>query len=270
MKIKLIKLLVLFLILCFNINSFAFDPHRKIKVSVTSSHIYSLLKEICADKLELTLIVSPVVCPNSNDIDAAMLKKIATSNIIMYHYWQPWAKSLKTRTSNLSAVYKELKTEGNLMIPYINVRAAEEITEMFGYLDPSNKAFYEQNLVKYIFRIRHLEEQISKRARLKYNGKKIVCNNQVADFMQWLGCDVVAEYGKAETVSSAQMLRISKKIKDNKVKVVIDNLQSGTDIGKTLAKDLKTEQVVISNFPLNYSYIETLKENVLKLDKVLQ
>jgi zinc transport system substrate-binding protein len=137
-------------------------------------------------------------------------------------------------------------------------------------LDPSNKAFYEQNLVKYIFRIRHLEEQISKRARLKYNGKKIVCNNQVADFMQWLGCDVVAEYGKAETVSSAQMLRISKKIKDNKVKVVIDNLQSGTDIGKTLAKDLKTEQVVISNFPLNYSYIETLKENVLKLDKVLQ
>jgi len=270
MKTKIIKLFVLFVILCFNANSFAVDSYRKIKVSVTSSHIYSLLKEICGDKLELTLIVSPVICPNTNDIDAAMLKKVSTCNIVIYHYWQPWAKSLKNRVANLSAVYKELKTEGNLMIPYINVRAAEEITEMFGYLDPPNKNFYEQNLVKYIFRIRHLEEQISKRARLKYNGKKIVCNNKVADFMQWLGCDVVAEYGKPEDVSSAQMLRISKKIKDNKVKFIIDNLQSGTDIGKTLSKDLKKEQVVISNFPLNYSYIETLKDNVLKLDKVLQ
>ena len=270
MKTKFIKCLVLFLILCFNVNLFAFDPHRKIKVSVTSSHIYSLLKEICGDKVELTLMVTPVVCPNSNDIDAAMLKKVATSNIIMYHYWQPWAKSLKTKIANLSTVYKELKTEGNLMIPYINIRAAEEIAEMFYILDADNKTFYEQNLVRYVFRIKHLEEQISKRASLKYNGKKIVCNNQVTDFMQWLGCDVIAEYGKSENVSSAQMLRISKKIKDNKIKFVIDNLQSGTDIGKTLAKDLKMEQVVISNFPLNYSYIETLKDNVLKIDKVLQ
>ena len=85
MKKFLIKITVLFLILFLNINSFAFDPHRKIKVSVTSSHLYCLLKEICADKLDLTLMVTPIVCPNNSDIDAAMIKRISTSNVILYH-----------------------------------------------------------------------------------------------------------------------------------------------------------------------------------------
>lgn len=270
MKKFLIKIISLFLVLCLNVNLFAFDPHRKIKVSVTSSHLYCLLKEICSDKLELTLMVTPIVCPNNSDIDAAMIKRISTSNIILYHHWQDWAKQLKNEIGNLAIVYKELKTEGNLMIPYINIRAAEEIAEMFGYLDPDNKQFYEENLVKYIYRVNHVAEQISKRASLKYHNKKIVCNNQITDFMQWLGCDVIGEYGKPENISSAQMLRLSKEIKNNDVKYVIDNLQSGTSIGETLAKDLNIQHVTISNFPLNYSYIETLKDNILKIDKALQ
>lgn len=270
MKKFLIKITVLFLILCLNVNSFAFDPHRKIKVSVTSSHLYCLLKEICADKLDLTLMVTPIVCPNNSDIDAAMIKRISTSNVILYHYWQDWAKKLKHEISNWAIVYKELTTEGNLMIPYINIRAAEEITEMFGFLDPDNKQFYEENLVRYIYRVNHISEKISRRASLKYHNKKIVCNNKITDFMQWLGCDIVAEYGKPENMSSAQMLRLSKKIKDNDVKYIIDNLQTGTSIGETLANDLKLQQVIISNFPLNYSYIETLKDNILKIDKALQ
>ena len=258
------------MVIIFAANSFAFDPHRKIKVSVTSSHLYCLLKEICADKLELTLMVTPIVCPNNNDIDAAMIKRISTSNIILYHYWQDWAKRLKYEIGNLAIVYKEFKTEGNLIIPYINIRAAEEITEMFGYLDPDNKEFYEKNFVKYAYKVNYISEKISKKASLKYNGKKIVCNNKITDFMQWLGFDVVAEYGKPENMSSAQMLRLSKKIKDNNVVCITDNLQTGTKIGETLSNDLKIRHVVISNFPLNYSYIETLKDNVLKIDKVLQ
>ena len=270
MKKFLIKIIALFLIVGLNVNSFAFDPHRKIKVSVTSSHLYSLLKEICSDKLELTLIVPPIVSADNYELDRAVLTRMLRSNIILYHYWQDWAKRIKYEMGNLSIVYKELKTEGNLMIPYINIRAAEEIAEMFGYLDPDNKQFYERNLVKYVYRVNHVASQISVRASLKYHNKKIVCNNKLTDFMQWLGCDIIAEYGKPENVSPAQITKIAKKIEKNNVQVVIDNLQTGTDIGEKLAKDLNIEQIVISNYPLNYSYIDTLKDNVLKIDKVLQ
>ena len=130
--------------------------------------------------------------------------------------------------------------------------------------------FYEQNLVKYVYRVNHVASQISVRASLKYHNKKIVCNNKLTDFMQWLGCDIIAEYGKPENVSPAQITKKAKKIEKNNVQVVIDNLQTGTDIGEKLAKDLNIEQIVISNYPLNYSYIDTLKDNVLKIDKVLQ
>ncbi|MFA7074647.1 MAG: zinc ABC transporter substrate-binding protein [Endomicrobiaceae bacterium] len=243
-------------------------PEKKIKITVTTSHLANLVNEICKDKVDITTMIQPTMCPSNNDIDPVLMKKIAKSNIILYHSWQPWVKSLKYKIGNLGIVYREFETDGNLMIPYINVRGAEEIKDLFIVWDADNKKFYEKNFLNYIFRVNHTAGEIARNNSKRY-GIKAVCNNRISDFLQWLGFDVVAEYGKSEDMPPSEMIKLSKTIKVKKAKIIIDNLQVGTDIGRVLSKDLKLKHVVISNFPLGGSYINTLKDNISKIDKDL-
>lgn len=270
MKFKILALvLALFFIpdIIFAYSNPAID--KKIKIAVTTSNLADLLDEICKDKIEVFTIIPTSICPGSYDIDAKTIKEINKCNIVLYHHWQPWIKDLKYKITRLGMVYRELKTRGNYMIPYINLRAARELLDLLSIWDSDNKDFYEQNFLDYSFRVNFLAEEIAKNGYNKYN-KKIVCNSQISTFMEWLGFDIVMSYGKSSNMSSAEMLMLTKKIKKEKVKYVVDNLQAGTDVGRTLAEDLKMNHIIISNFVLGRSYINTLKNNIDKINKALE
>ncbi len=269
---KLNKLILLVLAAIF-IPSFIFSyspvPDKKIKIAVTTSNVSTLLNEICKDKIDVITIIPTSMCPGSYDIDAKTIKEINRCNAVIYHHWQPWIKTLKGKTTNLGLVYRELKTKGNYMIPYINLKAAQELLELLSIWDQDNKDFYEKNFLDYSFRVNFVSDEITKKGTNKYH-KKIVCNNQISSFMEWLGFDIVAGYGKSSNLSSSEMLFLTKKIKKENVKYVIDNLQAGTDVGRALSTDLKIKHIVISNFALGHSYINTLKNNIEKIDKALE
>lgn len=269
MKIKLFVLTLAILFIPNVIFSYSPIADKKIKIAVTTSNLATLINEICKDKIDVITIIPTTMCPGNYDIDAKTIKEISKCNIVLYHYWQPWVKDLKYKVNKLGIVYREIKTEDNLMIPYINLRAAQELLELLSVWDQKNKDFYEKNFLDYSFRINYISEEIRKNAHNKYN-KKIICNNKISTFLQWLGFDVVMIYGKSSNLSSAEILRLTKKIKAEKIEYVVDNLQAGTDIGRTLSNDLKLKHIVISNFALGNSYINTLKNNIDKINKALE
>ena len=80
----------------------------------------------------------------------------------------------------------------------------------------------------------------------------------------------VMKYNKPENISPDEMKMLVKKAQNENVSIVIDNLQIGTEIGRTLSQDLKIKHAVISNFPLGNSYFSTLKDDISKIDKALQ
>ena len=250
--------ILLFILFLFQTIGLAYSSKQKkqITITATTSNIATLIKEICKDKVNVITIIPSTLCPSNYDVDARTMKEISTSNAIIYHLWQQELVSdLKYKITNLGIIYRQLKTEGNLMIPYINLAAAKE--------------FYEKNFLDYTFKINFICEQIKKNSYNRYN-KKIVCNSKLESFMQWLGFDVVIVYGNPNNLSSLDLTKISNKIKDNNVKYIVDNLQVGTDIGRTLSKELNLKQIIISNFALGNSYINTLKNNIEKIDKVLE
>ena len=268
MKIKLFVLILSIIFIPTIIFSYSPLPDKKIKIAVTTSNLSTLISEICKDKIDVITIIPTTMCPGSYDIDAKTIKEINRCNAVLYHTWQPWVKNLKYKTTNLGLVYREIKTEGNLMIPYINLRAAKEILDLLSIWDQDNKDFYEKNFLDYTFRLNFISDEIIKNGNNKYN-KKIVCNTKIKSFLEWLGFEIVATYGKSSNISSAEMLMLTKKIKKYKVKYVIDNLQAGTDIGRSLSDDLNLKHIVISNFALGHSYINTLKNNIEKINKAL-
>lgn len=269
MKFKLFILLLSIIFIPTVLFSYSPLHDKKIKIAVTTSNLSTLLNEICKDKIEVITIIPTTMCPGTYDIDAKTIKELSSCNVILYHTWQPWVKNLKYKISKLGIVYREIKAEGNMMIPYINLRAAKEILDLVSVWNQENKEFYEKNFLDYSFKVNFISEEIIKSNTNKYN-KKIVCNNKIKSFLEWLGFEIVATYGKASNISSAEMIMLTKKIKKEKVKYVIDNLQAGTDIGRSLAEDLKLKHIVISNFALGNSYINTLKNNIEKINKVIE
>ncbi len=269
MKSKLFVLIISLIFIPTLIFSYSPRPEKKIKIAVTTSNLSTLLNEICKDKIDVITIIPTTMCPGNYDVDAKTIKEINKCNIVLYHTWQPWVKNLKYKMSKLGIVYREIKTEGNFMIPYINLRAAKEIVDLVSIWDQENKDFYEKNFLDYSFRVNFVSEEIIKNNANKYN-KKIVCNSKIKPFMEWLGFEIAAIYGKPSNISSAEMLMLTKKIKKEKVKYVVDNLQAGTDIGRSLSEDLNLKHIVISNFALGNSYINTLKNNIEKINKALE
>jgi zinc transport system substrate-binding protein len=93
-------------------------------------------------------------------------------------------------------------------------------------------------------------------------GKSIIASSMQKEVLEWMGFRVVGEYGRPEAMSLKEVVRLSKIGKDHHVIMVVDNLQSGPDVGKGIAETLGVPHVVLTNFPSEKGYLATLRENV--------
>jgi zinc transport system substrate-binding protein len=189
--------------------------------------------------------------------------------LVLSHKWENWIGRLKVQAGNRGVLYKQAQTEGNWMVPYIHVRAAEEIKNMLVYMDADNGKYYEDNFTDYVFRINFAAEEVKKQLENAY-GKKVISNEQIKDFLEWIGFEVVAAYGKSEDLTAKKLAYLAGEGKKRGVKIVVDNLQAGAGTGRELADNINAKQCVISNFPIGNSYVNTLKDNAKRLHKVIQ
>jgi zinc transport system substrate-binding protein len=93
-------------------------------------------------------------------------------------------------------------------------------------------------------------------------GKAMIASSMQKEVLEWMGFRVVGEYGRPESMSTREVMRLSKTGKDQQVIAVVDNLQSGPDAGKGIAETLGVPHVVLTNFPSEKGYLTTLRENV--------
>lgn len=268
---KLLAVFAALLFLSAHAHSVAFeDPNKtKITITVTTSDIYQIVKEIGGDKVDVQMIIQPVICPSNYDITPRVVERTENSNLVLNHKWETWIEKLKVRAGQRGILYKQLQTEGNWMIPYIHVRAADEIKEMLSYMDADNVKYYEDNFTDYIFRINFTADAIRKQLESAY-GMKAVSNDKIKDFLEWIGFEVVATYGKSEELTAKRLAYLVKEGKKRKVRIIVDNLQAGAGTGRELADNIDAKQCVISNFPIGNSYINTLKDNAKRLLKAMQ
>lgn len=247
------------------------DPNKtKMIITVTTSNIGEIVKIIGGDKVDVNILLKPLTCPSNIDITPEMAEKAKKSNLILRHKWEKWLGKLKIEAGDRGKLYKEIETEGNWMIPHIHIRAAEEIRDLLTRLDIENSEYFENNYTDYAYNVNFSAKDIQKELGDKAYGVKVICNDKIKDFLESCGFEVVAEYGKQEDITVKKMAYLISEGKKHNVKVIIDNLQAGPATGRELAENLGAKRTVISNFILGKSYINTLRDNILKLKKVLE
>ncbi len=238
-------------------------------IVVTTTHIGAIANEIGKDKVRLVTLVPGGMCPGHFDIAPGMAEEMAKADLFIRHDWEKWIEGFLDGIKSGSLPKTVVTTEGNWMIPEVNIIAAQEITKILMSFDTANALYYKNNLNKYKIKVTENSTHIQKIIK-KYKGRKIICSEHQKDFMVWLGLNVVNAYGRTEDLNIKEMAHTVLIAKKERIALVVDNLQSGPKAGLRIAEDLKVPHVTLSNFPETDSYPETLQKNTWLIEQALK
>jgi zinc transport system substrate-binding protein len=264
-KILVLSLLILILGIRLNCKT---SSTKSIKVATTTSVLGSIVEAIGEGKINIVIIVPGGMCPGHFDITPGDVASLTDSKVLLNHGWEQWITELLD-AADKKPVLHTIDISGNLMVPELHTKAAENVAALLCSLDYSQRKHYMRNLASYKSIIDSLAKKIKKDAE-KVAAVKVVCSELQAEFVGWLGFDIVTTYNRAEDFTPKMLSEIIQKAKKEKVTLVIDNLQSGPDAGLGIAEEIGARHVILTNFPLRGSYPDALMDNFKNIMHALQ
>lgn len=238
-----------------------------LNVVASTSIIANIVKNIGEEHISVVNLIPPAQCPGHFDIKPGDITKLANAAIFFYHGWQgeKFSEEVISSANNPNLVAEVLNVEGNWMVPSVQKAAADRIGQVMSQVDSHNKDAYERNLIKYKAYIDNKEAEISAElAGMNFSGVNVLCADQQAGFIKWLGLNVVSTFGRPESLTPQIVQNLIDQGKNSGVVLVIDNLQSGPDAGKAIADELDCKRVVLSNFPGGFDGVDTWDGTIQK------
>lgn len=225
--------------------------------TILSGMVSSLLPP---EGYSIQAILPPGQCPGHYDVKLSDIERIKKADLVISFKGMPFME--KTESSMTKRLIMD--TGGNnWMTPssyeYGLIRLADELSRI--YPKDAEKIMKQRDLE--VKKVREYSDSLVeeiKKAGL--TGKKAISSSMQRKPLEWMGLYVVADYGRPESLSTRDVGRLTKKGRQNQIALVVDNLQSGPDTGKVIAESLGIPHVVLTNFPSERGYLDTLKENV--------
>jgi len=213
-------------------------------VVTTTTVLGSIVGDLAGDLVDVEVVASPAVCPAHYDVKPSDIEKIRMAGLVLAHGMEPWVDSLVAAAGGAVPVAKVgggWGTPQQLKRLYSSV--AQALEEYLG-LDLGDR------LSKCLSAIDSVESTLKNMARdYGFEGVPVVSMAWQKPFVEFLGFKVVASYGPPETVTQKLYIDVIANATLYGAVLVIDNLQSGTDLGESIAKEIGAVHVALSNFP---------------------
>ena len=100
-------------------------------------------------------------------------------------------------------------------------------------------------------------EVIARLGQVDLSSINVLCDVQQSGFVAWTGLNIVATYDRPETFTPQVVKDLVDQGTEGSVTLVIDNMQTGGESGKSLAEELGVAHIVLSNFPGGYAGTDT-------------
>jgi len=237
-------------------------------VVASTTLIGTIVQEIGGDRFAVTTIAPAGLCPGHFDLKPSDIAAANNAKLILNHGWEAWYPALEKALLTPGPRKVTLTTPGNWMIPELQKQAAAEIAALLSGLDTARSDSYRLAAARYQSEVD--SAAAAARAMLAFKDlPATIASEQQAPFLRWLGFRVVATYGRTEDFTAQGLTRLARVALDSNVTLVVDNLQSGPDVGTHLADALRARHVTLTNFPLHGSYRQALLENAAALAQAL-
>ncbi|MFC1915486.1 metal ABC transporter solute-binding protein, Zn/Mn family, partial [Chloroflexota bacterium] len=162
---------------------------------------------------------------------------------------------------DLTVVVLDIK--GNWMTPPVQVEAINKITTTLSQVDVENSADYQESAAELVGKVEAKGAEVKGRlAKANLSSVNVMCAEQQVGFVQWAGFNVIATYGRSDSLTPQVVKELVDKGREGKVTLIVDNVQSGKDAGAGIAEELGCERVILSNFPGCFENTETWEKTI--------
>lgn len=250
--------------------------HPSADIIAGSSLIADITQDIAGDKLQVSNLIPPGMCPGHYDVKPSDVETLANGKALIIHNWQQEMKNITgliEAADNPNLAVEVIDVPDGPMVPEVEAETIDKIVQALCDINPENSAYYQERADKRTQSVLAKGEEVKNRwQEAKVNGVKVVCSDMQADFISWAGFDVVATYGRPEELTPAEVEQLITQAQQAGVALIIDNLQSGgTATSEAVVQDIGAIQVTISNFPGGFEGTETWEKAIDKnVDLILE
>ncbi|HUV55758.1 MAG TPA: metal ABC transporter substrate-binding protein [Dehalococcoidales bacterium] len=251
----------------------------KLKVVTSTSLIAQIVERVGGDRVDVINIIPPTQCPGHFDVKPGDIQKLADADLFLLHGWQgeKFSEKLIASANNpdLTVVSLDVKAPltppnwapppppANYMIPAVQREATDKVATALSQVDTENSAVYQESAKEYKNEISAKEAEIkAKLNQMNPSEVSVICGGMQARFVQWAGFNVIATYGRSDSLTPQVVKELVDKGKEEKVTLIIDNMQSGKDAGKGIAEELGCNRIILSNFPGGFDDTETWEKAI--------
>lgn len=227
----------------------------------TTTALEVLAEEVGGTAVEVVSLVQPGVCPSHFDVRPSHIDEVSSASLVLYHGVEPWLEGLITASGNTTVQKMELKGPWNA--PLLAVQKIEAVRDALIEVDPENAGYYKENAEKAIADIQKVGDTIKEAADpLDLGSVPVLCMEWQKYLVEWMGFTIAGTYDPPETLSVKDVNDLIKTGKEKGVILVVDNLQSGTEVGAEIAASIGAHHVVLTNFPNAVPETDTLAKMI--------
>lgn len=234
----------LLLLALLSVQVLSLSADSKPRVLCTTTVLGSVVRDLAGDSVEVEVISPPNLCPGHYDVKPSDVYALAEADLVLYHGIEPWMEELRRASGSRAPAVRIAggwNTPDSLKSIYSSV--SEALDRYLG-LNTSSK------LGKCLKAIDETAEGLRRIAEERgFLGRPVVSMVFQADFIRFLGFRVVATFPPPEKVSVKLFESILRNATESGAIVIVDNLQSGTEIGSRIASEVNGVEVALSNFP---------------------
>lgn len=225
--------------------------------TLLSGMVMSLLP---SGHFDVTAIMPPDQCPGHYDMKLSDIQKVESADLIVSFHDLPFMERERNDPSKSILLDRHGR---NWMAPDSYISGLEILAGMLAKRFPEAAVQIADRCGKAVQEV--ADKAAALRDQIHGSGiadKPVIASSLQREPLEWMGLRVVGDYGRPESISVKEVVRLSKMGKQERVVMVVDNLQSGPDAGLGIAEALDVPHVVLSNFPSDNGYLSTLSRNV--------
>ncbi len=238
------------------------QPCAPVRSIVTSDTILSGMAAalLPPERYRIKAILPPGQCPGHYDVKLTDIEKLRAADLSISFKGMPFME--KAGPAGKARVLVDAQGR-NWMVPAVYMKGlgflCGELSECFAEDAGKIRQHRDEETIK----IRtHSQRIIEKIKRSGGFGSPVIASAMQTEPLKWMGFLVVAQYGRQESISAREFVRLLDLGKSQQAVMVVDNLQSGPEVGKGIAESLGIPHVVLTNFPSEKGYPATLAENI--------
>jgi len=219
-------------------------------IGVTTSWLECAVKDVAGGRFETVRLSPPGDCPGHFDLSPGTVRLLSRCSLLFRFDFQ---KALDRKLSGLTTRGLRIVSvamPGGLCVPERYLDACRQVQAALERRNPGCAEELRSRLTSVEKRLADLSAVVRRKiADAGLRGEKVVCSEHQSSFCRWLGLEVVAEFSRAENMTSSAVKQVIAAGERSGARIVIANLQEGRQAADSIAKRLHAAVIVFSNFP---------------------